>query len=106
MHEIYRGWRQVMDEYEGQRAFVAEAWVQDPERLALYVRPDELHTAFNFQYLRAPWEAAELRQTIDECLTTTHGVGRPDDLGAVQPRRHPPRHALWPSRLHRRRCRG
>jgi alpha-glucosidase len=77
VHEIYRGWRLVIEEYEGARAFVAEAWVDDPERLALYVRPDELHTAFNFEYLRAAWDAAELRQTIDECLATTKRVGAP-----------------------------
>jgi alpha-glucosidase len=77
VHEVYRGWRRVLDEYDGERTFVAEAWVQDPERLALYVRPDELHTAFNFQYLRAPWDAAELRSTIDSCLATTHAVGAP-----------------------------
>jgi len=77
VHEVYRGWRRVMEEYNGERAFVAEAWVLDPERLALYVRPDELHTAFNFQYLRASWDAAELRATIDECLATTHAVGAP-----------------------------
>ncbi|MDQ1666695.1 MAG: alpha-glucosidase [Actinomycetota bacterium] len=77
VHEIYRGWRRVLDEYDGERAFVAEAWVTDPQRLAMYVRPDELHTAFNFQYLRAPWEAAALRSTIDECLATTHAVGAP-----------------------------
>ena len=39
------------------RVFVAEAWVDEPDRLARYVRPDELHTAFNFDYLTAPWEA-------------------------------------------------
>jgi alpha-glucosidase len=77
VHEVYRGWRKVLDAYDGQRAFVAEAWVSDPERLARYVRPDELHTAFNFEYLRAPWDAGELRWTIDECLATTRAVGAP-----------------------------
>jgi alpha-glucosidase len=77
VHEIYRGWRRVMDEYRGERVFVAEAWVHDPERLARYVRSDELHTAFNFPYLRASWDAAELRSTIDRCLSTTHAVGAP-----------------------------
>ena len=77
VHEVYRDWRLVMEEYEGARAFVAEAWVNDPERLALYVRPDELHTAFNFEYLRAAWDATGLRQTIDECLATTKRVGAP-----------------------------
>ena len=77
VHEIYRGWRRVMEQYEGHRAFVAEAWVDDPERLARYVRPDELHTAFNFEYLRAAWDADELRRTIDECLATLREVGAP-----------------------------
>jgi alpha-glucosidase len=77
VHEVYRGWRQVMEEYSGERLFVAEAWVGDAERLALYVRPDELHTAFNFAYLRTAWDAEELRQTIDECLDTMRVVGAP-----------------------------
>jgi alpha-glucosidase len=77
VHDVYRDWRAVMEEYAGARAFVAEAWVNDPERLALYVRQDELHTAFNFEYLRAAWDAAELRRTIDECLATTKRVGAP-----------------------------
>src|SRR3954447_5770603 len=71
VHEVYRGWRQIMDRYERETVFVAEAWVNDPERLALYVRPDELHTAFNFEYLRAAWDAAALRAVIDRCLATT-----------------------------------
>ena len=38
----------------------------DPERLARYVRPDELHQAFNFDFLRAPWDADVAAQVIDE----------------------------------------
>jgi alpha-glucosidase len=77
VHEIYRDWRRVIEEYDGDRVFVAEAWVQSPERLAHYVRPDELHTAFNFQLLQAPWIASELRTVIDRCLATTGAVGAP-----------------------------
>ncbi|GAA4616110.1 glycoside hydrolase family 13 protein [Actinoallomurus liliacearum] len=68
VHEIYRGWRRVADRYEGDRTFVAEAWVATPERLARYLRSDELHTAFNFDYLRASWDAASLREVIDASL--------------------------------------
>jgi alpha-glucosidase len=68
VHEIYRDWRRVADAYDPPRVFVAEAWVDSPERLAAYVRPGELHTAFNFDYLRAPWSAADLRKTIDRTL--------------------------------------
>ncbi|HEX5595110.1 MAG TPA: alpha-amylase family glycosyl hydrolase, partial [Micromonosporaceae bacterium] len=53
VHEIYRDWRRVIDSYPGDRILVAEAWVQPAERLAAYVRPDEMHQAFNFEYLEA-----------------------------------------------------
>ena len=58
MHEVYRGWRRVADSYPEDRVFVAEAWVGSNERLTRYLRADELHTAFNFPYLNAPWDAA------------------------------------------------
>ncbi|WP_064455461.1 glycoside hydrolase family 13 protein [Streptomyces hygroscopicus] len=77
VHEIYRSWRLVLDEYDGDRIFVAEAWTPTVERTALYVRPDELHQAFNFQYLSAPWEAAELRRLIDSSLDAMRPVGAP-----------------------------
>jgi alpha-glucosidase len=77
VHAVYRGWRAVSAEYGPDRVFVAEAWVQSPERLALYVRPDELHTAFNFSFLMAPWKPGPLRRTIDECLATTAAVAAP-----------------------------
>ena len=56
-HEILRRWRRVGDEYAGDRLFVAEAVVNGAERLARYLRPDEMHSAFNFQFLKAPWDA-------------------------------------------------
>src|ERR1044072_3372008 len=40
-------------------------WTPTVERTANYVRPDEMHQAFNFQYLATAWDAAELRQVID-----------------------------------------
>jgi alpha-glucosidase len=77
VHDIYRAWREVADSYPQPRVFVAEAWVPDPERLSRYVRPDELHTAFNFAFLATPWDAAELRSTIDESLAANAAVGAP-----------------------------
>ncbi|MGI5291651.1 glycoside hydrolase family 13 protein [Nonomuraea polychroma] len=77
VHEIHRAWRRVLDSYPGERIGVAEAWAPTPERLAMYVRPDELHQAFNFHYLFAPWEAAELREVIDSSLATAASVGAP-----------------------------
>ncbi|MFI5879557.1 glycoside hydrolase family 13 protein [Streptomyces sp. NPDC051554] len=77
VHDIYRAWRKVADEYPGDRAFVAEAWTDTPERLAAYLRPDGLHTAFNFDYLMASWDAKELRAVIDGTLAMLGTVGAP-----------------------------
>ena len=77
VHDVYRGWRRVTDSYDGDRVFVGEVWVQTPERLARYLRPDELHTAFNFTYLLAPWDAKALRAAIDESIDALSAVGAP-----------------------------
>jgi alpha-glucosidase len=77
VHEIYQGWRQVLDSYPGERVFVAEAWVPDPKRLALYLRPDELQTAFNFDFLLAPWEAKAMREVIDATLDALRSENAP-----------------------------
>ncbi|MDT3398901.1 glycoside hydrolase family 13 protein [Streptomyces sp. B1866] len=79
VHDIHRSWRRLLDSYgggpDGARVGVAEAWVADAERLALYVRPDELHQAFNFHFLTCPWDAAGMRRVIDESLAATASVG-------------------------------
>jgi alpha-glucosidase len=77
VHDVYRAWRRVTDAYPGERVFVAEVWVQSFERLVLYLRPDELHTAFNFAFLLAPWNAAALRTAVDRTLASHATVGAP-----------------------------
>ena len=77
VHDVHRDWRAVADSYDEPRVFVAEAWVDGPERLARYVRPDELHTAFAFDFLVSPWQAAPLRQAINSTLTEHAAVGAP-----------------------------
>ena len=77
VHEIYRSWREVLDSYDGMRVLVAEAWVSPADRLARYVRPDEMHQAFNFEYLQAPWRAKDLREVIDGSLSQLAEVGAP-----------------------------
>ncbi|SDQ06322.1 glycoside hydrolase family 13 protein [Quadrisphaera sp. DSM 44207] len=77
VHEIYRSWRRVLDSYDGDRMMVAEAWVAPAERLARYVRPDEMHQAFNFPFLDSPWTAADLRTVVDASLAADRAVGAP-----------------------------
>jgi alpha-glucosidase len=77
LHEIYRSWRAVADSYPDTRILVGEIWLPDHERFAKYLRPDELHTAFNFDFLVQPWEAASLRRSIDSTLAAHAPVNAP-----------------------------
>ena len=77
VHDIYRSWHRVLAEYDGDRALVAEAWVEPLARLARYVRPDEMHQAFNFAFLTSHWEATALRTVITESLEASDEVGAP-----------------------------
>ncbi|WP_331754432.1 glycoside hydrolase family 13 protein (plasmid) [Streptomyces sp. NBC_00012] len=94
VHDIFRTWRKVADEFEGDRCFVAEAWADTPERLAAYVRKDALHTAFNFDFLMAGWDAKELRTVIDDSLAMLGAVGAPATwvLSNHDVMRHPSRY--------------
>lgn len=77
VHEIYRSWRQLLESYPGERAMVAEAWVQPHDRLARYVRPDEHHQAFNFALLSSAWSAEALRTSITDSFLANDSVGAP-----------------------------
>jgi alpha-glucosidase len=77
LHDIYRGWRSVADSYPEPRVLVGELWLPDHERFAMYLRPDELHTAFNFDFMIQPWDAARLRQSIDRTLEAHAPVAAP-----------------------------
>ena len=67
---MFRRWRQILAEYDGDRMAVGEAWCPTPERTALYVRPDELQQTFNFHWLLADWSATSFREAIDTTLTS------------------------------------
>jgi alpha-glucosidase len=77
LHDIYRGWRAIADSYPGTRVLVGEIWLPDLERFAKYLRPDELHTAFNFDFLVRPWDAEALRTSIDQTLAAHAPIGAP-----------------------------
>ncbi|SDG46571.1 glycoside hydrolase family 13 protein [Microbacterium pygmaeum] len=77
VHDIYRDWHEVLDAYDGDRALAAEAWLPTADKTALWVRPDEMHQAFNFPYLQTEWDAAALRTVIVESLRAFPAVGAP-----------------------------
>ena len=93
VHDVHRRIRAVLDEYPGTMA-VGEVWVSDDDRLAHYVREDELQLAFNFKLLTAEWERRRAPRR-DRPLAGDGGADAgPGLLGAVQPRRAPARQPL------------
>jgi alpha-glucosidase len=77
VHDIYREWRPILDSYPGGRMAVAEAWVESAERLARYIGADELHQAFNFDFMMAEFDAKSFRVIIDKSLAEADLVGAP-----------------------------
>jgi len=87
VHEIYQRWRRILDAYnpvEGDtvdrnrdRILCAEAWVHPQERAVRYVRDDEMHQAFNFDFLTTQWVAADLRTVITSSFEAADSVGAP-----------------------------
>lgn len=63
VHEIYRSWRKVFNEYDPPRFAVAEAWV-NPDRQYLYSSPDELGQTFNFEFAKQVWARGPLHDAI------------------------------------------
>ncbi|MFF3501071.1 glycoside hydrolase family 13 protein [Streptomyces sp. NPDC003247] len=72
VHEVYRSWRSICDEYEARdgkvRLLVGEITGIGQRSLPDYVRPDELHQGFFFDFLGAAWDGKGLRAIIDQGL--------------------------------------
>ncbi|WP_042385113.1 glycoside hydrolase family 13 protein [Streptacidiphilus melanogenes] len=77
VHEVYRAWRRVAESYGGGLVLIGEVWLPDAARMARYLRPDEMHTVFNFPYLECAWEAERLRGVIDDTLRFHREAGAP-----------------------------
>ena len=77
IHDIYRSWRRVAESYPQPRALIGEIWLPDVDRFIQYLRPDEMHTEFNFDFLACPWDAVALRSSIDMTLAAHAPVSAP-----------------------------
>jgi alpha-glucosidase len=76
VHAVYRRWRALADSYDPPRALVGEVNL-DPSRAARYTRPGELHQAFAFGFLAAPWDAATWRRVGTQLLDAREPGGGP-----------------------------
>ncbi len=110
VHDVYRRWRRVFDEYadgRGERIGVAEAWTQTPEAMAEFVRGDELHQAFNFAWLTTGWSARAFAEVINSsiaALATAHASPPTWVLSNHDVVRHPTRYGGGPVGLARARA--
>jgi len=87
VHEIYRAWRRILNSYnpigapgysgDNDRILCAEAWVDSQERIARYLRADEMHQAFNFEFLQTQWRPGDLREVITASFAAADSVGAP-----------------------------
>ncbi len=68
VHDVYRDWHRLAAAYPGDRVLVGEVVFSDPRRVAPYLRPDELHLAFNFSLVFQPWDAQAIGGSIDASL--------------------------------------
>mgnify|MGYP001003260199 FL=1 len=75
VHDIYRQWRKVLDEFGPDRMLVAEAWVSPASAIAKYVRSDEMSQSFNFEFLASAWTADRMRTVIADSLRDMDAVG-------------------------------
>ena len=73
VHDVYREWRRIADSYVPPRVLVGEVNLV-PDRAARYTRPDELHQAFGFALLSAPWDADAWRAAGESLLETARPV--------------------------------
>jgi len=96
VHEIFAGWRGVLNEYDPPKAAVAEAWVPFTDRRLKYARPSELGQAFNFDLLQAPFNAVEFRSIAEKCLSEAASSGASSTwvFSNHDVVRHPSRYAL------------
>ena len=77
VHDIFRRWRAILDEYPGERAMCGEAYVLPLSLMAKWVRPDEFHQTFNFRFLDAGWDKEALVSAINESFDAFDSVGAP-----------------------------
>jgi alpha-glucosidase len=65
VHDVLRRWRRVAQEYSTEKFLVGEVVVRDVDRLARYLRRDELQSTLSFDLCKVVWDADAFRQMIN-----------------------------------------
>jgi alpha-glucosidase len=67
VHDVYRRWRALADTYEEPPVLLGETYVMKLDRMASFygTGDDQLHLAFNFAFVHAPFEVEALREIVE-----------------------------------------
>ena len=74
VHDAIRRFRRVIEEFDD-RAMCAEASMSPLPRLAMWVRPDEYHQSFNFDYMHGAYDAASIKKIVTDSIVEYGKVG-------------------------------
>jgi len=75
-HPVLRDLRVLIDSYPGDRLLLGEVYLLSTRQVATYFgRGDELHLAFDFTPLFAPWEASAWRAQLETTLAELGPIG-------------------------------
>jgi alpha-glucosidase len=78
VHDVLRHWRRLADGFDPRRILLGETYVLDVRTLGrFYGSGDELHLAFNFTYVHAPFKADALADVVAESELVIPEVGWP-----------------------------
>ncbi|MCP5071541.1 MAG: DUF3459 domain-containing protein [bacterium] len=80
VHERLRGLRRLADTYP-ERVLIGEVYLFDPAEVARYYgKGDELHQAFNFSLMQAPYSAKRMREEIERFQELVPEEGWPNQV--------------------------
>lgn len=66
VHPLLRSFRKLLDEFP-ERCGIGEVWYELPRWVKYYgEQGDELHLPFNFRLMKLPWNARDIRNSVDE----------------------------------------
>jgi alpha-glucosidase len=75
-HPVFRELRTMVDAYPGERVLVGEVFLLSSRQVAAYFgEGDELHLAFDFSSLLAPWDAEAWKACIADVRAEVEAVG-------------------------------
>src|SRR5262249_24968644 len=74
-HAYIRELRRVADGYDSEPVLLGEVFLRATTAIGEYLRPGELHLAFDFPFSFAPWDASVLRHCVQRALDALGPIG-------------------------------